>query len=339
MLFDANILLNLYRYSGNTRQTMLNLLKEVKEKICLPHQAALEYNRNRYQVVADQEKPYKDFLKKISEIQVILKKDNSPPFLPVEMYKSLNTIFEDVNSEVNNSIQTHSEYLKQDSVFDEVCEIFSGKITNPFPKDVQNQIIKEGVDRYKNKVPPGYADEDKTSTRRYGDLILWKQIIEVAKEFKKPIIFITDDSKTDWWWKYNDGKNTIGPRPELVEELLHESTVDFHMYSSEEFLKHGKVFLGKQADQQALEEIQEMEKAESGHTRQRELSLLINEYRELNEKLYDLERGNKDFYISEISGEQEALRRHEERSMIKRRQIEQQMKEVKVQMKNYESNE
>ena len=39
--------------------------------------------------------------------------------------------------------------------------------------------------------------------KKYGDLILWYQIIDKAKESKKPIILISGDVKEDWWLEKN----------------------------------------------------------------------------------------------------------------------------------------
>ncbi|MFO0435675.1 MAG: PIN-like domain-containing protein, partial [Sphingobacteriaceae bacterium] len=49
--FDANTLLNLYRYSENTRKDFLSALKAIKQKLFLPHQAALEFHSNRIGVI------------------------------------------------------------------------------------------------------------------------------------------------------------------------------------------------------------------------------------------------------------------------------------------------
>lgn len=44
LIFDANVLLNLYRYSDSTRDTILDLIEKFSDRIWLPHQSALEYN-------------------------------------------------------------------------------------------------------------------------------------------------------------------------------------------------------------------------------------------------------------------------------------------------------
>lgn len=50
-VFDANVLLNLYRYQPDTRQAILDTLKKLKSRIWIPYQAAIEFQRNRLSVI------------------------------------------------------------------------------------------------------------------------------------------------------------------------------------------------------------------------------------------------------------------------------------------------
>ena len=258
--FDANVLLNLYRYSDETKNTILNLIEKFKHKIWLPHQAALEYNRNRYEVISDQEKAYKDFISKIDQIKKDLQATSRPPFLSSRVNKSLNKVFENVNLEVEESISKYQNYQHTDPIYEKLSILFQNRITDPFDTEKLKDIYKDGNERYNNKIPPGYEDQkNKSGNRKFGDLILWKQIIEESKKQKLPAILVTDEKKIDWWWKIKDGR-TIGPRQELVEEIYKEAKIGFHMYSSERFLSYGQDFLEEQVDQKALDEIKEIQK-------------------------------------------------------------------------------
>jgi hypothetical protein len=62
-----------------------------------------------------------------------------------------------------------------------------------------NEIKKEGKERYGRRMPPGFKDDKKPEDKKYGDLILWYQIIDEAKKSKKPIVLISGDVKDDWW--------------------------------------------------------------------------------------------------------------------------------------------
>lgn len=312
IMFDTNVLLNLYRYSDSTQNTIIALIKKFSKQIYLPHQAALEYNRNRYEVIAEQEKAYNEFLEKISQIQKDLQSTSKPPFLTSKVDKELNVVFEKVGDEVKESIQKYCDYLKIDPIYNSISELFSNRITSSFSEEELKEIFKEGEERYKNKVPPGFEDEkNKEGNRKYGDLILWKQIIKKAKELKKDVILITDERKIDWWWKIKDGRN-MGPRQELVEEMKLQANVDFHMYSSERFLSYGQSFLKEKINQQALEEIQAMKKAELEEIKRiqfmekrmfereikakDEINFLSKRIDEINQKIFSLRKHQEEFF-------------------------------------------
>lgn len=320
IVFDTNVLLNLYRYSDSTRNTILDLISKFRKQIFLPHQAGLEYNRNRYEVIAEQDKAYKEFLDKISQIQKDLQSTNKPPFLSNRIDKDLNSVFEKVSTEVQDSIQKYCDYLKDDPIYNKISDLFENRITKPFTKEKLEEIYKEGEERYKLKIPPGFEDEKtKEGIRKYGDLVLWKQVIETAKEIKKDVILITDERKIDWWWKIKDGRN-MGPRQELVEEIKNQANVDFHMYSSERFLSYGQSFLKEQINQQALEEIQAMKKAEMEQIRRLrfrefkhnenelkikdEITFLRKKIDELNIKKFNLNKHTEGLYRESIENQE-----------------------------------
>lgn len=306
IFFDTNVLLNLYRYSDETRNTLLELIKKFKKQIYLPHQAALEYNRNRYEVISDQEKEYKEFIKQIIRIQEDLQSTSKPPFLTEKVHKSLISSFDLVNKEVEESIKKYCDFLKEDPIYDELSELFDKKITPAFNDTELEAIFKEGEIRYSKKIPPGFEDEkNKDGERKFGDLVLWKQIIQIAQKEKKSIILVTDERKTDWWWKIKDGRN-MGPRQELVQELYNEAGVDFHMYSSERFLRYGQNYLEEQVNEKALNEMKAMKLAELRHLQKlkqeeikfmdlddkyhEELRFLLDRNRELTQKISEINR-------------------------------------------------
>ncbi|WP_348825745.1 PIN domain-containing protein [Flavobacterium aestuarii] len=320
IMFDTNVLLNLYRYSESTQNTILDLIKRFSNQIYLPHQTALEYNRNRYEVIAEQEKAYNEFLEKISQIQKDLQSTSKPPFLTSKVDKELNVIFEKVGDEVKESIKKYCDYLKVDPIYNSISELFKNRITSPFSEDELKEIFKEGEERFKNKVPPGFEDEKtKEGNKKYGDLILWKQIILKAKELNKDVILITDERKIDWWWKIKDGRN-MGPRQELIEEIKMNANVDFHMYSSERFLSYGQSFLKEKINQQALEEIQAMKQAELKEMKRiqfmekrlyerelkakDEISFLSKRIEEINHKIFSLRKHLEELYKDSMESDE-----------------------------------
>ncbi len=132
-----------------------------------------------------------------------------------------------------------------------------------------------------------------------------------AEELKKDVILITDERKIDWWWKIKDGRN-MGPRQELVEEIKLKANVDFHMYSSERFLSYGQSFLKEKINQQALEEIQAMKKADLEEIKRiqfmekrmferelkakDEMTFIVQRIEDVNKKLFALRKNQESLY-------------------------------------------
>ena len=52
-VFDTNCLLNLYRCEDHTREDILNVMNELSDRIWIPFQVGLEYQRNRRTVIEE----------------------------------------------------------------------------------------------------------------------------------------------------------------------------------------------------------------------------------------------------------------------------------------------
>lgn len=156
---------------------------------------------------------------------------------------------------INKMLKKHPDWDKNDSIREKLTKLFYEKVGNSYPSDEMDKKYKEGEKRYSKKIPPGYEDNSKDE-KRFGDYIGWCQIIDKTKKVNKPIVFITDDKKEDWWWIVK-GK-TVGPRFELRKELKENVDVLFHMYDSMNFLKYSSKYLDQELDEEAVDEIEEM---------------------------------------------------------------------------------
>src|SRR5207244_2596557 len=97
-------------------------------------------------------------------------------------------------------------------------------------------VLKEAAARYAKGIPPGYADATKPGDNKYGDAVLWIQLLEHARTRAAPIIFVTDDVKEDWWTRV--AGRTVGPRPALVEEMGSVAGQAFWMYRAAAFMQY-----------------------------------------------------------------------------------------------------
>lgn len=264
--FDTNVLLNFYRYKGTTQKTLFTILEKIQDRIYIPYQAAFEYQKNRVEVIHTQEKAYSEILNTVNtSFEKLTNELNGFRRHPIIDIKNITDKLESMKVEIQNDIdmlqRDHPENLMfEDSIQAHISDLFDGKVGKQL---IVDNVLKTKLEtRYKEKRPPGYKDAGKNNGNEYGDILLWLEVIQQAQETKKPIILITDDTKEDWWWKHK-GK-TLGPRPELIQEIKSEAEVDFYMYQSDTFIKYAEQYLKYQEDNsvEAIEEIRSVREQE-----------------------------------------------------------------------------
>ena len=263
-VFDANILLNLYRYSDKNRKEFLNILEDNKDRVWLPNRVAEEYLNNRLTAIDKQESSYDTMISSISSLKKDLENSNQHPFVSSDMMTEVQNTFDMLCNELSANKEVHTKRINDDEIRDKLLEIFSQRVGLHYLNEKLEEIVIEGKLRYQAQIPPGYKDSKKSNSedtlfercRPYGDLIVWLQIIDKAKETGKPIILITNDKKEDWW-KIFKGK-TIGPRPELIKEFKDDVGNDFYMYQPDRFLELARENLNEQVSDNLVEEIREI---------------------------------------------------------------------------------
>lgn len=256
IVFDTNILLNLYRYSATTRNEFIKKIKKFKDRVWIPYHVGSEFHKDRIIVINQQIKAYSDIIKKISEVDRELSNQSRNPFLSSQLYNRLNSVFKDSNTELKEKELEYSERLVTDNLNDKIAELFKGKIGDKYTDEKEAQIFLQGAERYVKKIPPGFGDIKKPENEKYGDLIIWNQIIDKAILNKKPIIFVTDDEKEDWWHIVS-GK-TIGPNPDLLKEFHTKTKNRIYLYGSFRFLEFSNKFLKEKSTQKVINEVKNL---------------------------------------------------------------------------------
>lgn len=307
-VFDANILLNLYRYSNETRDDFFKILEKIKGRIWIPHQSSSEFFDNRLNVISQQEKSYEDASNSLKEIENEFKNTRQHPFITQKLLKKFSNLSKEICEQLNESKEFHNKRINQDDILDKIETLFNEKVGDEYEKDKLEEIYKEGEARFLDKIPPGYKDagkKDNTSKdiRKYGDLIVWKQILDKSKELKQGIILITDDRKEDWWVRFK-GK-TLSPRPELKKEFQDNTKQSFHMYQSDRFLEFATNYLNEEINENALQEIRELRRLDERRQlrelrRKKELNKFNRIQREIYKQRLSLEEELK--YIEDKKG-------------------------------------
>lgn len=254
--FDANILLNLYRFTKETRDDFMNFLDKNKDNIWLTHQATHEYLNNRIRVNKDCKELYQivktDTKKQFKDIKNKFKNTYMHPFIKESTKKELDELSDKIDSELDNRAKERTKSLDDYDINEEIVTIFSNKVGSEYDKTELINICKEGEERYKLEIPPGFND-DKKANNKYGDFIIWKQLMDKSKTDNKDIIFITNDSKSDWW--QISKKPTNSPRPELINEFHSVTNNNIYIYNEVDFIKSAKKYLQFQFNEKTIEEM------------------------------------------------------------------------------------
>lgn len=291
--FDANVLLNLYRYSPSTREAFFSLLEKVKDRIWITYQAAFEYQKNRLVVINAQREAYKDIRetlsKKKGEIEAKLNSFKKHPYLQTtELKRQIESAFDSISRDLDNLENKHPDYIDNDPVWEKLSVLLEGKVGDDFPKEELEKLYRDGKKRYDEKVPPGYMDmkekQNEGNRSLYGDIIVWKQVIEKAKSADNSVILITDDLKEDWWYKFK-GK-TISPRPELIKEFQEETAKRVNIYQADKFLEMANKNLAQQTTKEAIQEVRDVRLADERDIEKEisELEMLLEDNGDANFK-------------------------------------------------------
>lgn len=147
---------------------------------------------------------------------------------------------------------------KDEEIYNALLKVIRYRIGNKHPQEWIDSVEEEGIKRFEEKIPPGFNDEDKdqsnednenirkygdlTYQRKYGDLILWKDLIKHLQENKiknKKIILVTNDGtsskKNDIMYRVNG--MTVGPNISLLNEMLVETDNKLKILNNTYFVK------------------------------------------------------------------------------------------------------
>lgn len=256
LVFDTNAILALYRMTANARDTMLEIFTYLKERIWIPAQVIYEYKKNRieainelfgsyyqdpkfFKIKREYKSSLKDYLKALEE-----KKNYHPYFedKSLETFKKASDDIQDKLDEVEKLVRDEYNIRKseidglktKDSTQDLVITMNHGV---PYSFADTMEIVKEGEWRYRNQLPPGYEDAPKKyGTQKYGDLIIWKEILKKAKDDGKPVIVITNDKKEDWYEAHDAKSEPTCPRHEMLREFMENTGKDVWFYTLDQFI-------------------------------------------------------------------------------------------------------
>lgn len=275
VIFDTNSLLNLYRYKEETRNKFFDLFEKIQARIWIPYHVGIEYHSNKKNVFNYRNDELKEIRTRFDGALNKLKNSTiKRGHREVDLEEFINQVESNLTeklSEVEETFKVRNLNEEAMDVDQKIHNFFDNKVGEPFSETQLEQIYTEGKKRYENEIPPGYKDlESKEGEvklygnlavkQAYGDLIIWKELLQkMSQEQTTSTLFITDDTKPDWYLESNQAE--LMARPELGQEFFSVTGKDqFAIINSEYLIKVAQKAYNLGISQADMENIKEAQK-------------------------------------------------------------------------------
>lgn len=258
-VFDTNILINLYGFTKEDYNEFMDILNDISSRLWMPHQIGWEYQKNRHigiKTASDKHNTLKSLIKNLNTQLKNIK--NSITELQVEYVDTdlINECLKKIDSNIkkmSTGIATPNfNKANADKIRDKLDSLYKGKVGAEYSSSRLKEIYKKTECRYASNIPPGFRDKNKKEGNPFGDFILWNQMIDYARDKNKSLIFITEDTKDDWWLNKK-------PNPYLIKEFS-STGQEFYMYNYGDFLTQAKNYLQAKIKQSTIKKVKNTEK-------------------------------------------------------------------------------
>ena len=204
IVLDTSAYLKIYKCPIEYSDFSIECLQKIKKFVYMPSMVFYEYNKHYTHEFRKMKSRVKDA---VNDVNDILNSSINKVLNSCEIFRRLE--FEDADKLINDlkdKFDDLSDYFNKfyktkrypeelELVWDEDKVLKLTKDINKFPEIKFIDILRwceEGENRYKQKTPPGYMDgKCKDGPRKYGDFIIWKEMLLFAKNNNKNIIFVT----------------------------------------------------------------------------------------------------------------------------------------------------
>jgi hypothetical protein len=263
---DANILLNIYRYRVKLREALFTIFEKLGDRLWVTYQAAEEFHRRRLGVIEDQAKRYYEVVQQLDKITESLKAlRRHHAYIDLHgMADRVAAFVAEQKGALEHSRDQHPDLAENDPLWERLATLLAGKVGKRYTTAERAAVMKEVKSRVDARIPPGWKDSNKTDddgVPGYGDVLIWLQLKAKVLEGKHDqVIFVTDDSKEDWWIR--KGGKTLGPLPELIHEMRDEAGgARLYIYKGDQFIKYGSEHFGIAGGEQLAKEAKEVRRS------------------------------------------------------------------------------
>jgi hypothetical protein len=212
---DTNILLHLFRYGDKTRAQVIDTLSRLQPRLWIPYRAGLEFQRSWRDVDQSNRDAYDKLIKDIesegARLASLFDEYTRHQIIDAESEKKkINEFIKHVCDGLSACKAKHPSRADADKIFNTISDLVGDNVGSQPSDQVLEDQMKEGQKRYDALVPPGYRDAKKRIPDRYGDFFIWKEVLEKAKDEKKPVIMITDDIKMTGGLNFTERRSALG---------------------------------------------------------------------------------------------------------------------------------
>ncbi|MEV0906129.1 PIN-like domain-containing protein [Streptomyces hokutonensis] len=269
LVIDTNVLLNLYRYNQDARESLLTALRKFDTRLWVPHQVMDEFWRNRESALEDPQKQLEqsknalrsDLERTVSNLRNWVNRVSLDRPRALQLEATLENAVEEVIGEmeavVDSSGVEMARETSKDKVVADLAALLDGKVGDCLGAEDHTAAVTEGKRRIEEQVPPGYRDKKKQTRgddTEVGDYLVWCQLISEAKRRGQDVLLVTGDTKEDWWRTRNG--ITLGPRNELSEELRREAGVRLYMLKPDRLLTFARDILQVAVSQDSVQNVE-----------------------------------------------------------------------------------
>ncbi|MEV5602940.1 PIN-like domain-containing protein [Streptomyces sp. NPDC052299] len=307
VVLDTNILLSLYEYTESARAEVFTALESVSERLWMPHQVGLEFVRGRRSTLESRKAALAEAAKGVNQhlmqaVKSVLAARNVVT-KQLAKYGAASEAIEELDALINDqavktllqeyqaALKDHLDALKSqhglpvdlteanDPVLLRVARMYGDRIGAQPGDAVLRARIEEAVGfRFPNAIPPGYGDLGKeTPMRAAGDFLVWEELVEHAKNLphgSRRILFVSNDTKEDWYETSKGTGGTKRPSPMLFEELRARADAELRIETASLFFGGIKQFLHAKLKEATYEEIERVSSAQESHVPEEEDSLV-----------------------------------------------------------------
>jgi hypothetical protein len=270
---DTNILLHLLRFRRETRDEIVKTLKAMQTQLWLPYQVGFEFSRRWMEVEEENRASYDRLKESIRAEEATLCKlfDSVGRFQIVDATSEkakVTKFIDELCRSIEDAAKKRPSSEETEKILDEISTLFTG-VVGQFP-GAENIIAwkKEAAQRYELKIPPGFKDSKKDGDDKFGDYIIWKEMIDIAKSRNLPVLFLSDDRKEDWAL-LRSGQDK-GPRPEIMQEFWELTGQRFYSYPLTRFLEQAKQYTKVIVSTAAIKDVEHQARRRRERLRQEE---------------------------------------------------------------------